>query len=63
MQKEHLKLSEPDHNFLMTVVSKGQSSARVFRRATALLELNRGKTLSTVAETLQVSRQTVSQWR
>ena len=63
MQKEHLKLSEPDHNFLMTVVSKGQSSARVFRRATALLELHRGKTLSTVAETLRVSRQTISQWR
>jgi transposase len=63
MQKEHIKLSQTDHDFLMTIVSKGQTSARVFRRATALLELSRGKTLSAVAETLQVSRKTVSQWR
>lgn len=63
MQKEHIKLNQSDHDFLMTIVSKGQTSARVFRRATALLELSRGKTLSAVADTLRVTRQTLSQWR
>lgn len=63
MQKEHVKLSQTDQEFLMTIISKGQLPARVFRRATALLELNRGKTLCAVSETLQVSYQTVAQWR
>jgi putative transposase len=63
MQKEHIKLSQTDQEFLMTIIAKGQLPARVFRRATALLELNRGKTLCAVSETLQVSYQTVAQWR
>lgn len=63
MQKEHIKLSQSDHDFLTALLAKGQSSARVFKRATALLELHRGKTLTTVAETLQVTSFTVSKWR
>jgi transposase len=63
MQKEHVKLSQADQDFLMTIISKGQLPARVFKRATALLELHRGKTLCAVSETLQVSYQTVAQWR
>lgn len=63
MHKEHIKLSQADQACLMTIISKGQLPARVFRRATALLELNRGKTLCAVSQTLQVSYQTVAQWR
>lgn len=63
MQKEHIKLSQADQDFLMTIISKGQLSARVFKRATALLELHRGQTLCAVSQTLQVSYQTVAQWR
>ena len=63
MHKEHLKLKPADHSFLSALVSKGKSAAKVFRRATALLELHRGKTISAVAETLQVSRQSVTTWR
>jgi putative transposase len=63
MRKEHIKLSQADQDFLMTMISKGQLPARVFKRATALLELNHGKTLCAVSETLQVSYQTVAQWR
>jgi len=63
MHKEHIRLSQADQDFLMTTISKGQLPARVFKRATALLELNRGQTLCAVAETLQVSYQTVAQWR
>jgi putative transposase len=63
MQKEHIKLSQADQEFLITMITKGQLPARIFRRATALLELNRGKTLRAVSETLQVSYQTIAQWR
>src|SRR5438270_5153710 len=63
MQKEHIKLSQADQDFLITMISKGQLPARVFKRATALLELNRGQTLCAVSRTLQVSYQTIAQWR
>jgi len=63
MNKEHLKLSQADHDFLITMTTKGQTSARVFKRATALLELHRGRTLLAVANSLHVSRQSVAQWR
>jgi len=63
MQKEHVKLSQPDQDFLTTLLAKGQLPARVFKRATALLELHRGKTLTAVAKTLQVSSYTVATWR
>jgi transposase len=35
----------------------------MFKRATALLELHRGKTLTAVAQTLQVTSYTVATWR
>ena len=63
MRKEHIKLSQADQDFLMVIISKGQLPARVFKRATALLELHRGQTLCSVSETLQVSYQTIAQWR
>jgi transposase len=63
MHKEHIKLSPADHDFLTTIISKGQLPAKVFKRATALLELHRGQTLCAVSRTLQVSYQTIAQWR
>lgn len=63
MQKQHVTLSQMDHDFLMTLVAKGQTSARIFKRATALLELHRGKTLCAVAETLHVTYTSVAAWR
>lgn len=63
MHKEPIKLSQTDPDFLMTSTTKGQLPARVFKRATALLELHRGQTLCAVSGTLQVSEQTVAQWR
>ena len=63
MQKEHVKLSQTDQDFLTTLLAKGQAPARVFKRATALLQLHRGQTLSAVAKTLQVSSLTVATWR
>jgi len=63
MQKQHVKLSQTDQDVLTSLLAKGQVSARVFKRATALLELHRGKTLTAVAQTLQVTSFTVSKWR
>ena len=63
MQKEHVKLTESDHRYLTTLLSKGQLSARCFRRATALVQLHRGKTLRHVATTLSVHPITVANWR
>ena len=62
MQKEHVKLSQTDQDFLTSLLAKGQTSARVFKRATALLELHRTKTLTAVANSLQVSSYTVATW-
>ena len=63
MHKEHLTLSQADHDFLMTLVSQGRLAARVFKRATALLQLHQGQTLLAVAASLQVTHQSVARWR
>ena len=63
MQKAHVKLTESDYSYLTTLLSKGHLSARCFRRATALLQLHRGKTLNHVANSLSVNRVTVANWR
>ena len=44
-------------------MSKGTLSARKYKRATALLELDRGKTLADVAATLAVNYNAVAAWR
>ena len=63
VQKEHLKLSQTDHDFLTALTTKGHTAARTLKRATALMELHRGRTLGAVADSLHVSRQAVAQWR
>lgn len=62
MNKEHVKLTEADKDYLESVISKGKTTSKVFKRATGLLELNRGKTFQSVAETLGVDYNTVSAW-
>lgn len=62
MKKQHLTLSDHDRTTLETLLSKGSLSARTYKRATALLELDRGKTFTAVAETLNVTNDTVAIW-
>ncbi len=62
-KKQHLELSEDEISSLTSLIKNGQLPARVFRRATALLELSRGKALIEVAQTLDVADQTVATWR
>ena len=63
MKKANLKLSKADREYLESLLKKGKLTAKVFKRATGLLELDRGKTFQAVAETLGVSRQSVDNWR
>ena len=63
MLKHHVKLRKKDREYLEALVARGKLSAKVFKRATGLLELERGKTLQAVAETLGVSYVTVAAWR
>lgn len=63
MKKQHIKLTETDERYLTTLLSKGQLPARVFRRASALLQLHQGASFQSVAQTFQIGAQTVSRWR
>lgn len=63
MKKEHVKLNDADQAALMTLLAKGSLKVKAFKRATALLELDRGKTLQEVAATLGVDYNTVANWR
>jgi putative transposase len=63
MNKQHLTLSDTDRATLERLLSHGTLTARKFKRATALLELDRRKTLREVARTLQVTYPTVAAWR
>jgi transposase len=60
--KEHITLSEADDTFLKELLSQGKLAARTYRRALALLELNRGQTYTAVAQTVGVTKQSVSIW-
>jgi putative transposase len=63
MEKQHLKLKSADREHLTKLLSKGNLTVKVFKRATGLLELDRGKTLQAVAATLGVAYITVAGWR
>lgn len=62
MKKQHVQLTQTDRNDLEALISKGQLKARTFRRALGLLELDRGKTYTSVSETLNVAVPTLSRW-
>jgi transposase len=63
MKKQHLQLPHEERERLTALLAKGQLSAKVFKRALALLELDRGHALSTVAQTVGVSYPTILAWR
>ena len=63
MSKRHVELSPTDRSELEALLRKGQLKAREFKRATGLLELDRGKTIQAISETLGVARLTVRNWR
>lgn len=56
MLKRHLELSPTDRSELEALLRKGHLKAREFKRATGLLELERGKSIEAVSATLGVAR-------
>ncbi len=62
MKKQHVQLSLSDRTYLETLTRQGEQTAKVYRRALALLELDRGKTYTEVSVILQVSIPTLSGW-
>lgn len=62
MKKQHVQLNDEDRTSLKNIIGKGELSAKIYKRVLALLELDRGKTYTAVAETIQVSHNTVSIW-
>ena len=63
MKKRHLTLPAADRDYLTALLAKGSLPVRTFKRATALLELDRGKTMTDVAMTLDMTLVTVAAWR
>ncbi|MDP9314514.1 MAG: helix-turn-helix domain-containing protein [Chloroflexota bacterium] len=63
MKKQHVTLTDADRAALESLLAKGSLPVKTFKRATALLELDRGKTLGAVAATLNVDYNTVAAWR
>ena len=62
MKKQHVKLSDIDRAYLEALISKGELSAKVYRRALGLLELDRGQTYTAVSKILKVTIPTLSGW-
>ena len=48
MKKQHVQLTPADRETLETLIRKGQQSAKTYRRALALLELDRGQTYTAI---------------
>ncbi len=63
MKKQHVQLTDPERTELAALLKTGRLPVKVFRRATGLLELDRGKTLQAVATTLGVDYNAVAAWR
>ena len=62
MKKHHVQLSPADREYLESLTRQGEQAAKIYRRALALLELDRGKTYTAVSNTLQVTIPTLSGW-
>ena len=63
MKRPHLELPTEDREYLEQLVSKGEAPVRLVKRALALLALDRGETLESVAAHQQVENDTVAAWR
>src|SRR3954449_7866699 len=52
MEKSHIVLSEADHTQLTSMLHQSDLKSKVFKRVTALLELDKGKTIEEVRKIL-----------
>ena len=63
MIKSHLQLNDADRSTVESLVNKNSLSVKVYKRATALLKLDQGDTLQSVAALVDVNYNTVATWR
>ncbi len=63
MIKSHVQLNDADLSTLQSLVNKSSLSVKVYKRASALLKLDQGHTLGSVASVLNVNYNTVAAWR
>lgn len=63
MKKRHVQLTEAARTQLEAFVAKGKAPVRPLKRALALLALDRGETVTTVAAHQGVTNNTVAAWR
>jgi transposase len=62
MRSHNFTLAATDRAYLKNLLSKGTLPVKTFKRATALLECDRGKTQVAVAGTLGLCYQSVNNW-
>jgi transposase len=62
MKKQHVTLSEADRAWLQDLIKKSNGLAKSYKRALALLELEKGRTYTEVARLVGVTVQTASTW-
>src|SRR4249920_3034844 len=63
MNKQHVILTATDRTELQAIVRQGTGTARKYRRALALLELEQGKTFVAVAASVGANTETLRLWR
>lgn len=63
MKKQHVTLTASERATLENMLAKGSLPSRTFKRATALLDLDRGKTFIDVAATLNLTTVTLAALR
>lgn len=62
MAKPHIQLNESERKQLEDLLSRGSIAARKSKRILAILELDRGRTFKSVAQTVGATKQMVSIW-
>jgi len=62
MKKQYIQLSPVDRDYLEILIRQGEQTAKMYRRALALLELDRGKTYTEVSKIVRATIPTVSGW-
>ncbi|MCG3210931.1 MAG: hypothetical protein FOGNACKC_04567 [Anaerolineae bacterium] len=62
MKKEHISLSENDRTYLQSLIKQSGVPVKTYRRALALLELERGRTYTDVADIVGITSQSLSTW-
>ena len=62
MEKQHVKLTTSDKEYLENLITKGSLTAKEFNRSLGLLELNKNKSYQEVSQIVNKANVTISSW-